>query len=278
MNSSVRQLIQSALDEDIGPGDVTTENLVDPDRMGIGTIMAKESMVVVGVSLSREIISFLDPGVKVRPFHEDGHWVNSGEIVVEFQGSLQALLKGERTALNFMQRLSGIATLVRSYVNEIKDMPVHLVDTRKTTPGLRFLEKYAVRMGGALNHRMGLYDGILIKDNHIQTCGGVGQAVNRMKEKAPHLLKIEVEVANIDQTKEAVAAGADVIMLDNMNISEMEEAVAVINKRALVEVSGNISRSKLKQLADLGVDIISIGALTHSARSVDLSMNIKPAV
>jgi nicotinate-nucleotide pyrophosphorylase (carboxylating) len=133
-------------------------------------------------------------------------------------------------------------------------------------------------MGGALNHRMGLYDGILIKDNHIQTCGGVGQAVNRMKEKAPHLLKIEVEVANIDQTKEAIAAGADVIMLDNMNISEMEEAMAVINKRALVEVSGNISRSKLKQLADLGVDIISIGALTHSARSVDLSMNIKPAV
>ena len=133
-------------------------------------------------------------------------------------------------------------------------------------------------MGGALNHRMGLYDGILIKDNHIQTCGGVGKAVSRMKKKAPHLLKIEVEVANIDQTKEAVAAGADVIMLDNMNISEMEEAMVVINKRALVEVSGNVSRSKLKQLADLGVNIISIGALTHSARSVDLSMNIKPVV
>ncbi len=277
MNPTVLHLIQSALDEDIGPGDVTTDNLVDPDRMGVGTIITKEPLVLAGVDLAREIISVLDPEVRARPFHEDGHWVDKGEIVVEFQGSLQALLKGERTALNFMQRLSGIATQVRSYVNEVKDKPVQLVDTRKTTPGLRFLEKYAVRMGGAHNHRMGLYDGILIKDNHIQICGGVLQAVTRMKKKAPHLLKIEVEVADIEQAKEAVAAGADVIMLDNMTIPEMEEAIAVVDKRALVEVSGNISRSKLKQLADLGVDLISIGALTHSARSVDLSMDIKPS-
>lgn len=277
MNATVLHLIQSALDEDIGPGDVTTDNLVDPDRMGVGTIITKEPLVLAGVALAREIISVLDPEVRARPFHEDGHWVDKGEIVVEFQGSLQALLKGERTALNFMQRLSGIATQVRSYVNEVKDKPVRLVDTRKTTPGLRFLEKYAVRMGGAHNHRMGLYDGILIKDNHIQICGGVLQAVTRMKKKAPHLLKIEVEVADIEQAKEAVAAGADVIMLDNMTISEMKEAIAVVDKRALVEVSGNVSQSKLKQLADLGVDLISIGALTHSARSVDLSMDIKPS-
>ncbi len=277
MNPTVLHLIQSALDEDIGPGDVTTDNLVDPDRMGVGTIITKEPLVLAGVALAREIISVLDPEVRARPFHEDGHWVDKGEIVVEFQGSLQALLKGERTALNFMQRLSGIATQVRSYVNEVKDKPVQLVDTRKTTPGLRFLEKYAVRMGGAHNHRMGLYDGILIKDNHIQICGGVLQAVTRMKKKAPHLLKIEVEVADIEQVKEAVAAGADVIMLDNMTIPEMEEAIAVVDKRALVEVSGNVSQSKLKQLADLGVDLISIGALTHSARSVDLSMDIKPS-
>jgi nicotinate-nucleotide pyrophosphorylase (carboxylating) len=277
MNPTVLHLIQSALDEDIGPGDVTTDNLVDPDRMGVGIIITKEPLVLAGVALARDLISVLDPEVRARPFHEDGHWVDKGEIVVEFQGSLQALLKGERTALNFMQRLSGIATQVRSYVNEVKDKPVQLVDTRKTTPGLRFLEKYAVRMGGAHNHRMGLYDGILIKDNHIQICGGVLQAVTRMKKKVPHLLKIEVEVADIEQAKEAVAAGADVIMLDNMTIPEMEEAIAVVDKRALVEVSGNISQSKLKQLADLGVDLISIGALTHSARSVDLSMDIKPS-
>lgn len=275
---SVRKLIRCALEEDIGPGDVTTDALVDPGQTGIGTIITREPMIVAGVGLSGEVFLLLDPEVEVQPYYRDGQRVARGERVVAFEGSLAALLKGERTALNFMQRLSGIATRVRSFVDSLEGVPVRIMDTRKTTPGLRVLEKYAVRMGGASNHRMGLYDGILIKDNHIQACGGVGPAIERMKQKATHLMKIEIETSDIEQVKAAVAAGADVIMLDNMDISEIKAAVNLIDGAALVEVSGNVSMSDLKDLADLRVDIVSIGALTHSAKSVDLSMDIKPTV
>ncbi len=188
------------------------------------------------------------------------------------------MLTGERTALNFLQRLSGIATFVRSYVDELANQSVRLVDTRKTAPGWRVLEKYAVRMGGAHNHRMGLYDGVLIKDNHIAACGGIIKAVDRIRANVSHFVKIEVEVSDMSQVKEAMDAGADVIMLDNMNIQKIKEAVVFINGKAVVEVSGGITKKGLKPLADTGVDIISVGALTHSARCVDISMRISPLV
>jgi len=194
--------------------------------------------------------------------------------VLEVRGTLRALLKGERTALNFLQRLSGIATNVRSYVNVLKGKSVRLVDTRKTAPGWRTLEKYAVRTGGAYNHRMGLYDGVLIKDNHIAAFGSIGKTVKMVRENISHLIKIEVEVTDMDEVQQALDAKADIIMLDNMDIPQIKAAVKLINKRAVVEVSGNVTIENLSGLADTGVDIISSGALTHSARSVDLSMRI----
>ncbi len=190
------------------------------------------------------------------------------------EGKLCALLSGERTALNFLQHLSGISTLVRSYMIELSDKNIRLVDTRKTTPGWRVLEKYAVRVGGAYNHRMGLYDGVLIKDNHIAAFGGIKKAMDHIRTRVSHLLKIEVEVSSLDQVKEALEANADVIMLDNMTIRQIKEATAFINRRAIVELSGNVTKNVLKSLADTGIDIISVGALTHSARCVDISMQI----
>lgn len=272
---SVRHLIEIALKEDIGSGDITTENLIAPDRKGTGVILAKEPMVIAGLDVARQVFEHLDSEVILKPGCKDGDSVGDKEIVAHVEGPMRALLMGERTALNFLQRLSGIATLVRSYIDAIGKTKVRLVDTRKTTPGWRILEKYAVRIGGAHNHRMGLYDGILIKDNHIAACGGVKKAVERMQKRKSHLLKIEVEVSDLDQVKEALGAGADVIMLDNMDIAQIREAVKIVGGRAMVEVSGGITQSSLKQLADTGVDIISVGALTHAARSVDISMQIE---
>lgn len=272
---SVRHLIEIALKEDIGSGDITTENLIAPDLEGTGVILAKEPLVIAGLDVARQVFEHLDPEVIFKSDYKDGDAVVAGDMVAHVEGKLRALLMGERTALNFLQRLSGIASHVRSYVDEVGKTKVRLVDTRKTTPGWRILEKYAVRIGGAHNHRMGLYDGILIKDNHIAVCGGVKKAVERMQKHRSHLLKIEVEVSELDQVKEALGAGADVIMLDNMDVREIREAVGIVDGRAMVEVSGGITKSGLKQLADTGVDIISVGALTHAAKSVDLSMQIK---
>jgi len=272
---SVRHLIEIALKEDIGSGDITTENLIAPDLKGTGIILAKEPLVIAGLDVARQVFEHLDSEVILKPGCKDGDSVGDKEIVAHVEGPMRALLMGERTALNFLQRLSGIATHVRSYIDAIGKTKVRLVDTRKTTPGWRILEKYAVRIGGAHNHRMGLYDGILIKDNHIAACGGIKKAVERMQKRKSHLLKIEVEVANLDQLKEALGAGADVIMLDNMNIAQIKEAIKIVDGKAMVEVSGGITQSSLKQLADTGVDIISVGALTHAARSVDISMQIQ---
>lgn len=272
---SVRHLIEIALKEDIGSGDITTENLIAPDLEGTGVILAKEPLVIAGLDVARQVFEHLDPEVIFKSDYKDGDAVVAGDMVAHVEGKLRALLMGERTALNFLQRLSGIASHVRSYVDEVGKTKVRLVDTRKTTPGWRILEKYAVRIGGAHNHRMGLYDGILIKDNHIAVCGGVKKAVERMQKHRSHLLKIEVEVSELDQVKEALGAGADVIMLDNMDVRQIREAVGIVDGRAMVEVSGGITKSGLKQLADTGVDIISVGALTHAAKSVDLSMQIK---
>ena len=272
---SIQQLIEIALKEDIGPGDITTDHLIEPNLPGRGTIIAKEPLVVAGLEIVERVFRCLDPDAQLRSEYKDGDAVASGDTIAEVEGRLRALLSGERTALNFLQRLSGVATFVRAHVNELKGKNSRLVDTRKTTPGWRVLEKYAVRVGGAHNHRMGLYDGVLIKDNHIAACGGIKKAVDRIRADVSHLSKIEVEASNLKQVEEALEAGADVIMLDNMSLQEIQEATALIDGRAVVEVSGNVKKSLLKSLADTGADIISAGALTHSARSVDISMRIK---
>jgi nicotinate-nucleotide pyrophosphorylase (carboxylating) len=275
--NSTEHLIKIALKEDIGSGDITTDNLVDPDLEGKGVIIAKEPFVIAGLDVACQVFKHLNANVIFIPVYIDGNFVKEGETIATVEGKLRALLLGERTALNFLQRLSGIATCVRSYVDELKNKRVRLVDTRKTTPGWRVLEKYAVRVGGAHNHRMGLYDGVLIKDNHIAACGGIKKAVDRIRTRVSHLVKIEVEVSTLDQVKDALKAGADVIMLDNMSIEQIKEAAAFIDEKALVEVSGNVTKSGLKSLADAGVDIISVGALTHSAGCVDISMRIQTA-
>ncbi|MCF8067688.1 MAG: carboxylating nicotinate-nucleotide diphosphorylase [Desulfobacterales bacterium] len=274
MDSSVQYLIELAFQEDIGSGDITTDSVIAPDAEGTGRIVAKESMIIAGLDLAREVFEFLDPDITICSNYKDGDKVKKGKVVMEFEGRMRTLLIGERTALNFLQRLSGIATNVRSYVDALEGKNVRLVDTRKTTPGWRTLEKYAVRMGGAHNHRMGLYDGVLIKDNHIAACGGITKAIETVRKKISHLVKIEVEVSDMSGVKEALKAGAEVIMLDNMSIPQIEKAVKIIKKKAIVEVSGGITKKKLPALADTGVDIISVGALTHAARSYDLSMRI----
>jgi len=272
---SINHLIKIALEEDIGSGDITTENLIDKGLKGLGEVVAKEPLVIAGLDIARQVFEQLDPDISFRPNFSDGDFIKKGKIVLEVEGELRVLLMGERTALNFLQRLSGIATHVRSYMDSIANKNVRLVDTRKTTPGWRALEKYAVRIGGAHNHRMGLYDGVLIKDNHIAVCGGIKKAIESIKDNLSHLVKIEVEVSDLDGVKEALEAGADVIMLDNMDIDQIKEAIEFINGKSVVEISGGVTIDSLNQLADTGVDIISAGALTHSARSVDISMRIR---
>lgn len=272
---SIQHLIKIALEEDIGPGDITTENLIDKNLKGIGEVVTKEPLVIAGIDVVRQVFEQLDHDISFRPNFKDGDFIEKGKTVLQIKSNLRVLLMGERTALNFLQHLSGIATHVRSYMDKITNKNVRLVDTRKTTPGLRVLEKYAVRVGGAHNHRMGLYDGVLIKDNHIAVCGGIKKTIENIKDKLSHLVKIEVEVSDLDSVKQALEAGADVIMLDNMDIGQINEAIKFINGKSVVEISGSVTIDSLNQLADTGVDIISAGALTHSARSVDISMQIR---
>lgn len=268
------RIIETALREDIGPGDITTDSLVPENASGKGYAVAKEPLILCGLEVAGRVFQRLDPRADYIALHHDGDRVDTGTKVFEVSGSLRALLKGERTALNFLQHLSGIATLTRSWVELLEGTRARLVDTRKTTPGLRLLEKYAVRVGGAHNHRTGLFDGVLIKDNHIVACGGIGEAVRRARAGAHHLVRIEVEAATLQEVDEAIAAEADVIMLDNMDLPRIRQAVGRIRGRAVVEVSGSVDREHLREIADTGVDIISAGRLTHSARAVDLSMRI----
>lgn len=275
MIHTASHLIDLALKEDYGSGDVTTDNLIDPLLSGVGEIIAKEDLVIAGMGIIEQVFKPMDPDISIKTDFKDGDLVKKGETIATANGLMRALLIGERTALNFLQRLSGIATLVRSYADIIKGKPTRLVDTRKTTPGWRVLEKYAVKVGGGNNHRMGLYDGVLIKDNHIAACGGVQKAIKQISGKISHLIKIEVEVSDLLSAKEAIDAGADIIMLDNMDVGKIKEAVELINGKAMIEVSGNVTKDNLFELADTGIDIISVGALTHSARCVDISMRIK---
>lgn len=267
-------LIRRALKEDIGHGDITTDALIEPERKAGAVIFAKEPMVLAGLSVAKEVFKTLDPAMSFDGTFQDADTVESGDEILKATGELRALLSGERTALNFLQRLCGIATLTRQFVERAGSVNTRLTDTRKTTPGWRTLEKYAVKIGGGHNHRFGLYDGILIKDNHIRACGGIVEAVARIRKNQQHFLRIEVEVTNQNEVDKAVGCGADVIMLDNMDLGEIHEAIRIIGGRALVEVSGGVTLDTVAELAATGVDMISIGALTHSARAVDISMRV----
>lgn len=270
------ELIKRALAEDIGHGDITTDNIIDAAQTGRGLFYAKTDGIVAGLPVCREVFQQLDAGIEFTVMKPEGSRIVRGDYIAEVRGKTRVLLTGERTALNFLQRLSGIATRSHTMSSLIQDYPAVLVDTRKTTPGLRVLEKYAVSVGGARNHRFGLYDGVMIKDNHIAAAGGITPAVTAVRAQVPHTVKIEVEVENLDQLQEALAIGADIIMLDNMEIETMREAVSIVNGRVLLEASGGITEDRLTAVAATGVDLISVGALTHSITSLDISFDITP--
>lgn len=273
-SAQVDRLIDLAIAEDVGPGDITTCHLPDPQAPGRAEIVAKEPIVVAGLEIARRTFEKFSPGITFFSGFKDGDFAGAGDVVAEVSGTLQTLLTGERVALNFLQRMCGVATNVRKYADQVAGTGIRLVDTRKTVPGWRVLDKYAVRVGGAYNHRMGLYDGVLIKDNHIEAFGGIQKAVDHIRREVSHLVKIEVETADFEQVRQALAAKADVIMLDNMDMDAIREAVAFINGHALVEVSGRVGRGDLQALAEAGVDIVSVGALIHGAVFVDISMRI----
>ena len=276
----IRSVIENALSEDIGPGDITTSLLIAEDQIAEGFITAEEDVIAAGILVAEEVFKTLDPDAVFETLARDGESISAGTKIIRVQGKAKALLTGERVALNFLQRLSGIATLSRRYAEAVKGLPVRIVDTRKTTPGLRILEKYAVRIGGCRNHRFGLFDGILIKENHIALTSGVGVATNIVRDKSPHTIKVEVEVKNLEEVREAAEAGADIIMLDNMDIPMMREAVGIIrnykDKEIMIEASGGMGLDSVRNVALTGVDLISVGALTHSSSWVNISMDIFP--
>jgi nicotinate-nucleotide pyrophosphorylase (carboxylating) len=272
---NAKEVVRSALEEDLGHGDITS-SLIIGDEKANAHIIAKEAFILAGMPFLAEVFDSVGGVVKIDLLFADGAHVKKGDILARLSGLAKSLLAGERVALNILQHLSGIATTAGNFVEKVKDLPVRIVDTRKTTPGLRLLEKYAVTVGGGANHRFGLYDGILIKDNHIKIAGGVKKAIGLTK-KSPHLLKIEVEVKDMEELKEALDGGADVIMLDNMSVAEMLTAVKTAracNNKILLEASGGVNLQNVRDIAETGVDIISVGALTHSARAVDISMKI----
>ncbi len=273
------RLIDLAIDEDLGPaGDLTTLALIPADAKGRGELWAKEPMVLSGLEpFARAFLRF-DPTVRIRSLKSDGESVGTKVKVAELEGPMRSLLTAERTALNLIQRTSGIATLSRAASEAVKGTKLKILDTRKTTPGMRGISKAAVRDGGATNHRFGLSDGVLIKDNHLAAVGGsVTEALERARASAPRLVRIEIEVTDLDQLKEAIEAGADIVLLDNMDDATTEKAVALAGGRVELEASGNITLQRLPRLAALGVDFVSMGALTHSARSMDLSLELFPA-
>lgn len=270
----LNDLIDRCLAEDIGSGDLTTDSIVPSGMEVVGYIKAKQNGVVAGLPVARTVFRRLDSALQFLPRFSEGARVQVGDVLVQLSGCTRTILTGERLALNFLQRLSGIATVTASLVELVRDYPVRIVDTRKTTPGLRQLEKYAVRIGGGYNHRLGLFDAVLIKDNHIQVAAGIKNAVERARSIVPHTAKIEVETEDLDGVAEALAAGADIIMLDNMDTKTMAAAVELVNGRVLLEASGGVNAQTIKSVAATGVDIISVGALTHSAPALDISLDV----
>lgn len=268
------KLIDVALAEDIGPGDLTSEALIPEGAHGTAEFLCKERMVLAGTLAATRTFVAVDPRCEVRFFVEEGRVIEAGTVFGRVEGPVRALLSGERTALNFLQRLCGVATLTRKWVDALGGSHLQLLDTRKTIPGFRALEKAAVRAGGGRNHRFALYDGVLIKDNHLAAVGSIETAIARAKARAPLLTKIEVEVVDLEGAERAAAAGADVILLDNMSDEAIAEAVKAIGGRALVEVSGGVGLERLPRLAETGADFVSAGAITHQARAVDISFNL----
>ncbi|HXU74087.1 MAG TPA: carboxylating nicotinate-nucleotide diphosphorylase [Polyangia bacterium] len=274
LSPAVEALVALALEEDLGRGDVTSEAIFAAGDTSSGQIVAKEPLVVAGVAVVAAVFARVDRETRFVPRLEDGAHADKGAIVAVVEGRTRGLLSAERTALNFLQRLSGVATLTRRFVDAVAGTRAKIVDTRKTTPGWRLLEKEAVRAGGGANHRVDLAAGVLIKDNHVAACGGVKQAVERARARAPHSLRIEVEVTALAQIEEALAAGADIVLVDNFVPADVARAVKQIAGRALVEVSGGVNLETVRAYAEAGPDLISIGALTHSARAVDLSLEL----
>lgn len=277
MKLNVEPLLLSALREDITSEDVSTNSVMPYARMGEVDLICKQDGVLCGMDVFARVFTLLDEGTQVTAYAADGEKIEAGQKIATVRGDIRVLLSGERTALNYLQRMSGIATHTRAVASLLEGTGTKLLDTRKTTPNNRIFEKYAVRTGSGNNHRYNLSDGVMLKDNHIGAAGGVKEAVRRAREYAPFVRKIEVEVETLDMVREAVEAGADIIMLDNMSHEEMAQALAIIGGRAEVEVSGNVTRENIAQLTDLGVDYISSGALTHSSPILDLSLkNLHP--
>ncbi|NLL05497.1 MAG: carboxylating nicotinate-nucleotide diphosphorylase [Clostridiaceae bacterium] len=272
--SDIDNIIINSIKEDMPSGDITTDNIIDENAKSEARLIAKNSGVIAGLDIAKRVFELLDQNVKFDKHISEGQWVNVGDVIATINGNTRALLKGERTALNILQRLSGIASQTREYADKIKHLKAKVVDTRKTTPGIRVLEKYAVRVGGGTNHRFCLSDGVLIKDNHIKAAGGIKKAIDLVRNKIPHTIKIEVETETIDQVLEAIDGKADIIMLDNMGLDIMKEAVKIINGKAIVEASGNVNLNSVVDIAETGVDIISVGSLTHSVTAFDISMKI----
>lgn len=272
MKLNADKYIISALKEDITSEDVTTNAVMREDKLGRADLIAKEDGILCGLEVFRRVFELLDDKSVFETKFKDGDSVKNGEVIGVVKGDIKALLSGERTALNYLQRMSGIATFTNQFVKELEGYKTKLLDTRKTTPNMRIFEKYAVKVGGGCNHRYNLSDGILLKDNHIGAAGSVTKAIEMAKEYAPFVRKVEVEVETLDMVDEAIAAGADIIMLDNMDNETMKEAVRRIGDKAQTECSGNVTKERLKEIAEIGVDFVSAGALTHSAPILDVSL------
>lgn len=275
LDLNLNDLIARSLKEDIGTGDITTLSTIPAEKTITGRFLAKENGILCGMDVAKAVFQFIDPAIALNNVKKDGDRIEKGEVIATVEGNARNILTGERLALNLMQHMSGIATRTREAVDKVAGTAARIADTRKTTPGLRVLEKYAVKCGGGSNHRFNLADGVLIKDNHIEAAGGITPAVKMARENIPHTLKIEVEVETFPQLEEALAAGADIIMLDNMSYEDMKKAVDMVAGRALTEASGNMGEKDLKTVAETGVDLISIGALTHSVKALDISLKFK---
>lgn len=272
--ATIKQIIENSLQEDIGPGDITTLATVPDDFPANAYFYAKEDLVLAGLEVALSVFRLLAPEIKMECGHRDGARVARGTVIARISGPARAILAGERVALNLLQRMSGIASKTAGLVELVRGLPVKVVDTRKTMPGLRILDRYAVQVGGGVNHRFGLYDAVLIKDNHIKVAGSVKKAVEIAKNKVPHTMKIEVEVEDLVQVTQAIESGAEIIMFDNMPVDMMASAVRLVGKKALTEASGGITEQNIREVAGTGVDIISVGALTHSVKAMDISLKV----
>lgn len=274
----INKLLELGIEEDIHTGDITTESIIPESMNAVATMTAKQDGVISGIEIVKMVYDRFQDNVVFTPYYNDGDSVKKGDVILKIEATYPTLLRGERLSLNLFQRMCGIATETARYVKELADMHTELLDTRKTAPGLRVLDKLAVKHGGGTNHRMGLYDMAMIKDNHIKMAGGIAKAVEQVRSKIAEGIKIEVETTNLDEVRQAIEAGADIIMLDNMDTATMTEAVKIIRsaeKSIKTEASGNMSIPRLKEVASTGVDYISVGALTHTVKGMDISMNIQ---